>query len=246
MTSQLSAATKSSLTPTGTLRVGINHSNFLLSQHDAAGRYSGVAIDIAGEIAKRLGVTMQVVGFDTPGLMADAVARDVWDLAFMGNEPSRAKDIAFSAAYLEIEAGYLVPAGSPIRDMADVDKTGVRIALMDRSAYDLYLSRHIRHASFVRTPSIDASFEVFVADKIEVLAGLKPRLIGDAARLPGARILDGRFTSIQQSAGTPRARGEAGAIWVRALIEELKASDFVGDAIKRHAVPGVSVAPPAP
>jgi polar amino acid transport system substrate-binding protein len=241
----LSSAAIAALAPTGRLRVGINHSNFLLSQHDAAGRYSGVAIDIAGELARRLGVAVEIVGYEAPGFMAEAVAHDAWDVAFMGNEPSRAQQIAFSPAYLEIEAGYLVPPGSPIKDIAEVDRAGVRIALMDKSAYDLYLSRNIRHASFVRTASIDASFETFVADKLEVLAGLKPRLIKDHAALPGSRMLEGRFTAIQQSIGTPRSRGEEGAAYLRAYVEELKAAGFVGDAIKRHAVPGVSVAPPA-
>jgi polar amino acid transport system substrate-binding protein len=233
------------LAPTGKLRVGINHSNFLLSQHDAAGRYSGVAIDIAAELASRLGAVIEVVGFESPGLMAEAVARDAWDVAFMGAEPARAKEIAFSAAYLEIEAGYLVPPGSPIKDIAEVDRQGVRIALMDKSAYDLYLTRNIKHATIVRTPSIDASYETFVADKLEVLAGLKPRLNSDVKRLAGSRILDGRFTAIQQSVGAPRARGEAGAAFLGALVEELKASGFVGAAIAKHGVGGVSVAPPA-
>ena len=245
MTTPLTPAAIAALTPTGKLRVGINHSNFLLSSHDAAGRYSGVAIDIAAELAKRLGVSVEVVGFDAPGPMAEAVARDAWDVAFMGNEPARAKQIAFSAAYLEIEAGYLVPAGSPIQTMSDVDCEGVRVALMGRSAYDLFLERHLRHATIVRAKDIDASYDVFVADKLEVLAGLKPRLISDAKRLPGSRMLDGRFTSIQQSVGAPRSRDEAGAAYVRGLVEALKASGFVANAIARHQVSGVSVAPAA-
>lgn len=244
MTIQCSADAIAQLTPTGKLRVGINHSNFLLSQHDAAGRYSGVAIDIADELAGRLGVTLEIAGFAAPGLMAEAVARDAWDVAFMGAEPARAKQIAFSAAYLEIEAGYMVPPGSSIKDISEVDRQGVRIALMDKSAYDLYLTRNIKHATIVRTGSIDASYEQFVADQLEVLAGLKPRLNGDVKRLPGSRILDGRFTAIQQSVGAPRVRGEAGALWVHAVVEELKASGFVAAAIARHAVQGVSVAPP--
>jgi len=245
MTIQRIAAASAALTPTGRLRVGINHSNFLLSHHDAAGHYGGVAIDIAGELARRLGVPVAFVGFETPGEMAAAVAAGVWDVAFMGNEPARAKEIAFSPAYLEIEAGYLVPAGSPIQGMAEVDREGVRIALMEKSAYDLYLERNLKQATRVHADSIDGSFEIFVRDKLDVLAGLKPRLVADAAQLPGSRILEGKFTAIQQSIGTPRARGDAGAAWLRACIEEFKVSGFVADAIRRHAVPGVSVAPPA-
>jgi polar amino acid transport system substrate-binding protein len=127
--------------------------------------------------------------------------------------------------------------------MDEVDRKGVRIALMGKSAYDLFLERHLQNATIVRAKDIDASYEVFVSDGLEVLAGLKPRLTSDAKSLPGSRILEGRFTAIQQSVGTPRARGDAGADWVRAVIEELKASGFVAAAIARHAVSGVSVAP---
>jgi polar amino acid transport system substrate-binding protein len=236
---------KGDLTPTGKLRVGINHSNFLLSTRDPAnGTYSGVAIDLAAELARRLGVDFEVVGFKNPGLMADAAQNGVWDIAFMGSEPARANVIAFSAAYLEIEAGYLVPARSAITRIEEVDRAGVRIALMDKSAYDLYLSRHLKHATLVRVPSIDASFEVFVKDKLEVLAGLKPRLTTDAANLPGSRILDGRFTAIQQSIGTPKDHAAAAA-YLFGFVEEMKASGQVAAAIARHGVRGVSVAPAA-
>jgi polar amino acid transport system substrate-binding protein len=242
MTTEPSTLAKADLTPTGKLRVGINHSNFLLSRRDpASGAYSGIAIDLAAELARRLGVPFEVVGFKNPGLMADAAQGGIWDVAFMGSEPARANVIAFSAAYLEIEAGYLVPPGSPIHNIDEVDRDGVRIALMDKSAYDLYLSRHLKHATLVRAPSIDGSFEVFVSDKLEVLAGLKPRLTADAANLPGSRMLDGRFTAIQQSIGTPKAR-DSGARFLFDFVEEAKASGMVAAAIAKHGVGGVSVA----
>jgi polar amino acid transport system substrate-binding protein len=246
MTTEPSPTAKADLTPTGKLRVGINHSNFLLSARDpATGAYSGIAIDLAAELARRLDVAFEVVGFKNPGLMADAAQSGIWDVAFMGSEPARAHVIAFSAAYLEIEAGYLVPPGSPIRSIDEVDREGVRIALMDKSAYDLYLSRHLQHATLVRAPSIDASFELFVSDKLEVLAGLKPRLAADAASLSGSRLLDGRFTAIQQSIGTPRDR-DVGARFLFTFVEEMKASGMVAAAIAKHGVRGVSVAPAAP
>jgi polar amino acid transport system substrate-binding protein len=180
----------------------------------------------------------------TAGALGDAVLAGAWDVAFLGAEPQRATDIAFTAAYLEIPATYLVPAGSPIRSIADVDRDGVRIAVAEKSAYELYLSRSIKHARLVLTKGIDASFDAFVRDKLEVLSGLRPRLISDVAKLPGARILDGQFTAVQQAVGTPKARTAASA-WLRAFVEDIKASGFVADAIARHASAGVSVAPPA-
>ncbi len=233
---------KIELTPKGKLRVGVNHSNFLLSTRDpVSGTYSGIVIELATEIACRLDVVFEVVGFKNPGLMADAAQSDQWDVAFMGSEPARANVIAFSSAYLEIDAGYLVPPGSPIQNINDVDRGGVRIALMDKSAYDLYLSRHLKHATLIRTASIDASFEVFVRDQLEVLAGLKPRLTTDASNYSGARILDGRFTAIQQSIGTPKRR-EAGAKFLLAFVDEIKASGIVEALIAKHNVSGVAVA----
>jgi len=245
MTTEPDSAARAELVPTGRLRVGINRSNFLLSSRDpSTGNYRGVAIDLASEVARRLGTGFDVVGYDTPGAMADAAVSDVWDICFMGSEPARAQTISFSAAYLEIDAGYLVPPGSGIRGLVDVDREGVRISLMDKSAYDLYLSRHIRHATLVRSPSIDASYDRFVADGLEVLAGLKPRLSIDADKLAGSRILDGRFTAIQQSIGSVRGR-EAGAAFLARFVEEAKASGFVAGVIARNGVRGVSVAPPA-
>ncbi len=242
MTTQPSIEAKIELTPKDKLRVGVNHSNFLLSTRDpVSGAYSGIVIDLAAELARRLDVAFDVVGFKNPGLMADAAQSDMWDIAFMGSEPARANVIAFSSAYLEIDAGYLVPPGSPIQHISEVDRKDVRIALMDKSAYDLYLSRHIKHATLIRTLSIDASFEVFVRDQLEVLAGLKPRLTSDASKFPGARILDGRFTAIQQSIGTPKGR-DAGAKFLLEFVEEIKATGLVETLITKHNVHGVSVA----
>jgi polar amino acid transport system substrate-binding protein len=167
------------------------------------------------------------------------------DVAFLGAEPQRAAEIAFTAAYLEIPATYLVPAGSPIRTMADVDREGVRIAVADQSAYELYLSRNIRRATLIRTQGIEGSLKTFLADKLEVLSGLKPRLLMDVEKIPGARLLDGQFTAVQQAIGTPKAR-EAAARFLRRYVEDVKASGFVAGAIARNGVRGVSVAPAAP
>src|SRR6267378_7356203 len=239
----VSPAAKSELAPTGKLRVGINYGNFLLVQkNEASGEYTGIAVDLGHELGRRLGSAVDLVAFATAGKLADAVKAGAWDVAFLGNEPQRAGDIAFSPAYLEIEAGYLVPAGSTIRTMAEVDRKGVRIATAVNSAYDLYLSRHIKNATLVRANAIQGSYDVFVTDKLEVLSGLKPRLATDAETLPGSRILDGRFTVVQQSVGTPQGR-PSGAQYLGEFAQDVKASGFVAQAIARHAIRGVSVAP---
>ena len=239
----LSAAARAELAPTGKLRVGINYGNFLLVNRDpASGEYRGIAVDLGRELGRRLGVPVDLVAFATAGKLADAAKAGAWDVAFLGNEPQPAGEIAFSPAYLEIEAGYLVPAGSTIRTMAEVDHKGVRIATALNSAYDLYLSRTLEHATLVRVQGIQASYDIFVKDKLEVLSGLKPRLVTDAETLPGSRVLDGRFTVVQQSVGTPQGR-PAGAKYLGEFARDVKTSGLVAQAIARHAVRGVSVAP---
>jgi polar amino acid transport system substrate-binding protein len=234
----------SELAPSGVLRAGINLSNFLLvSSKGPAGEPQGVAPDMAREIAARLGVPVEYVPFARPGELADAAGRNVWDIGLIAAEPARAEVIAFTAAYAEIEATYLVPAGSPLATIADVDRPGVRIAISARSAYDLWLSRHLVHAELVRAGSLDASYELFVGDKLDALAGLRPRLLQDVDKLPGARILDGRFTAVQQAVGTAKGN-EAGAAFLRDFVEEAKASGLVARLIERHGVRGLSVAPP--
>ena len=162
-------------------------------------------------------------------------------MGFLGAEPQRAAVIAFTDAYLEIPATYLVRAGSPIRSIDQVDRPGVRIATMAKSAYGLWLSRNVKKATLVRASTIAATFEMFKADKLEVLSGLLPRLVADVEQLPGARILEGKFTAVQQAIGTPKARA-AGAAYLQAFAAEMRQSGFVADAIRRHGIKGVTVA----
>jgi len=233
---------KAELAPTGVLRAGINLSNFLLvTGKSANGDPEGVAPDMAREIAGRLGVPVKYVTFPRPGELADAATKDVWDIGLIGAEPARAEQIDFTPAYVEIESTYLVPAGSPLKTLADVDRPGIKIAIAARAAYDLYLSRNLKHAELVRANSIDASYELFVKDKLDALAGLKPRLLSDVEKLPGARILDGNFITVQQAIGTPK-KNKAGAQFLREFVEEAKASGLVAKLIERHKVRGLSVA----
>ncbi len=231
------------LTPTGKLRVGVNLSNFLLVQRDPDGTIRGIVPDLAQELAKRLGVDAELHKYEKVGDVADGAKKGEWDVAFIGAEPQRAAEIDFTAPYVEIEATYLVPAGSPIKALADVDKKGVRIAVAERSAYHLWLERNIKHATLVTAAGIEASYQVFVRDKLEVLAGLKPRLMEDAAKLQGAKILEGRFTAVQQAIGTPKGRPE-GAAYLRKFAEDVKASGLVAQLIERHRIRGLSVAAP--
>ncbi len=231
------------LAPTGVLRAGINLSNFLLvSGQDAAGDPVGVAPDLAREIAAALGVPLKLVAFKSPGELADAAVAGSWDIGLIGAEPQRAEQIAFSPAYVEIVATYLVPAGSPLQTIADVDRAGVRIAVTGRSAYGLWLDRNIKHAQLVRSDTLDSAYEQFVRDRLEAYAGLEPRLLSDVAKLPGARILAGQFMAVQQAVGTGR-KNAAGAAYLRAFVEQAKASGLIARLIERHKIRGLSVAP---
>ena len=233
------------LAPTGVLRAGINMSNFLLvSGRTPDGGPAGVAPDMARAVADALGVPVRYVPYPRPGELADAAGTGAWDIGLIGAEPQRAEKISFSPAYAEIEATYLVPPGSPITAMAEVDRAGLRIAVAARAAYDLWLERNIRHATLVRAPSLDASFAVMVEQRLDALAGLRPKLIEEVEKLPGARILDGAFMTVQQAIGTARGN-EAGAAFLRDFVEQAKASGLVGRLIAGHGVRGLSVASPA-
>jgi polar amino acid transport system substrate-binding protein len=233
---------KSEFAPTGKLRVGVNLGNFLLVNKDATtGELRGVVPDLAQELALRLGVPFELVPYPGAGQVADAGSAGAWDVAFIGAEPARAEQIAFTPAYVEIPATYLVPAESPIKALAEVDRKGVRIATAARSAYDLFLSRSLKHAELVRAEGIPASYDLFVNEKLDVLSGLLPRLVSDVARLPGARILDGRFTAVQQAIGTPRAR-TGPAAYLTAFVADIKASGLVAKLIGKYGVEGVNVA----
>lgn len=241
-----SPAAVAALAPTGTLRAAINLSNFLLvTGRGADGNPEGVSPDMARELARRLGVGLELLRYKTPGEIADEADSGAWDVGNIGAEPARATSIAFTAAYCEIEATYLVPPGSEVRTVEEVDRPGMRIASASRSAYDLWLVRNIEHAELVQVAGLDGSFEAFVSQGLDALAGLRPRLLTDVERLPGARLLDGRFTAVQQAMGTPRSRDGAGFDYLSTFVEDAKASGFVAGLIDKHGVEGLSVAGPA-
>src|SRR5262250_113637 len=242
----ISPSLRSDLAPTGTLRVGINYGNPVLATKDPASEdLRGVAVDLARELGTRTGLPINLVGYDSAGKMVEALQAGGWDIAFLAIDPGRAEQISFTAPYLEIEGTYLVPARSPLRAIADIDREGVRVGISLGSAYDLFLSRSLQHAELVRAPNPNGAFELIVSGKVDVVAGVKQHLIANAAKLPGSRVLDGRFMAIQQALGISKGR-DAGLKYLREFIEDVKASGLVAQAIEKAGVSGVSIAPKAP
>ncbi|HEY4981326.1 MAG TPA: ABC transporter substrate-binding protein [Pseudolabrys sp.] len=246
MTATAKADALADLAPSGKLRAAINLGNSVLAQKNAAtGQPKGVTPDLAHELGRRLGVPVELVTFDAAGKVFDAAGTGAWDIAFVAIEPVRAAVIEFSAPYVIIEGTYMVPKDSPLKVIADVDRPGVRIAVGLKSAYDLYLTRTIKNATVVRAPAGGgkAMIDMFVNDKLEVAAGVKQPLVAYAKDHPEVRVMDGHFMEIQQAMGTPKGRTE-GAAYLRAFVEDVKASGFVAEAIKRSNQ-SAAVAPPA-
>jgi len=231
---------RSELAPTGKLRVGINFGNALLANKTAGGAETGIAVDLARELARRLGIPLEIVSYDSAGAMANAVTTGGWDVAFLASDPDRAGEIAFTAPYVDIDTTYLVPPGSTLQTLADVDRDGIRIAVSDKSAYDLFLTRTLKHAILVRAPGVNASVDLYFAQKLDALAGLRPTLVDAARKQPGSRILDDNFTVVGQAIGTPKNR-EAGAKFLREFVDDIKRSGVVAQTIDRNGIRGVSV-----
>ncbi len=232
------------LAPTGVLRAAINMGNFLLvTGRTPSGDPTGVSPDMAAAIAARLGVPVKFVPYARPGELADDAEKGVWDIGNIGAEPQRAAVINFTAAYCEIQATYLVPAGSPIRSVEEVDQPGRRVAVTARSAYGLWLENNYKKGQLLQFDNADEAIKHFVDEKMDAYAGLRPGLIDVAAKLPGSRILDGQFTAVQQAVGTPK-KNQAGFAFLRQFVEEAKHSGLIASLIERHGVVGrLSVAP---
>jgi len=236
----------SELAPTGVLRAAINMGNFLLvTGKTPSGDPSGVSADMAAAIAARLGVPVKYLPYARPGEIADDAEKGLWDIGNIGAEPQRAAVINFTSAYCEIEATYLVPAGSAIKSCAEVDQPGRRCAVTARSAYGLWLENNFKRGQLLQFDSADEAIKAFVDQKMDAYAGLRPGLIDVAAKIPGSRILDGQFTAVQQAVGTPK-KNAAGFAFLRDFVEEAKKSGLIASLIERHGVTGrLSVAPPA-
>lgn len=232
-----------SFIPTGRLRASINLGNPILANKDpATGQPVGVSIDLARAFADHLGVELELVVFDTAGKSVDAVKNERADIGFFALDPLRGQEISFTAPYVLIEGSYLVREASPLKSNEGVDQAGLRVTVGAGSAYDLYLTRELKHAQIVRAPSSPTVVDTFMAQNVEVAAGVTQQLQADAQRIPGLRLLPGRFMVIEQAMGTPKGRGQAAAERLRAFVEDMKASGFVANAIKRHGIQGAIVA----
>jgi polar amino acid transport system substrate-binding protein len=234
----------SDLAPSGTLRAAINVGNAVLAARPTTpgGEPSGVSVDLARELARRLGVPVQLIVFDAAGKVVEAGKTGGWDIAFVALDPARAAEIAQSPPYVQIEGAYLVRSGSPLKNNDEVDRKGHRIVVGRNSAYDLYLTRALKQAEIVRTPTSATVVDLFMKENYEVAAGVKQQLERDAQRVAGVRLLPGRFMVINQAMASQRSK-EAGARYVREFVEEMKASGFVARALERHKQ-SAAVAPP--
>jgi len=238
-------AVRADLASSGKLRAAINFGNPVLAQKDpATGDPRGISVDLARELGRRLDVPVELVLFDAAGKVFDAAQENRWDVAFLAIDPARATEITFTAPYVLIEGTYLIPADSPLRAIEDVDRDGVRIAVGNKSAYDLFLTRTLKHAQLVRVPTSPAAIEIFLHDRLDAAAGVKAPLIEFAKTRPDVRVMDGRFMAIEQAMGTPKRNAE-GARYLAAFVEEMKASGFVARGLERSGQHDAVVAPPA-
>ena len=234
------------IAPTGELRASINLGNpILANKNPATGLPFGVSVDLANAYAKKLGLEIELVVFDSAGKSVEAVTQERADMGFFAIDPLRGEGINFTAPYVLIEGSYLVRDDSPIQGNEEVDAVGNRVVVGKGSAYDLFLTREIKAAEIVRAPTSPTVVSVFQEGGYEVAAGVKQQLEADALKTPGLRLLPGRFMVIQQAMGLPKSRGDEAAQLLRSFVEEMKANGFVADALQRHHIAGASVAPAA-
>jgi polar amino acid transport system substrate-binding protein len=238
-----SPAAVADLAPAGKLRAVINFGNPILARKDAAGEPAGVSVDLARELAKRLAVPVELVTVASAGASVEALKAGRVDVGFFAIDPVRGVDTAFTGPYVQIEGAYLVKNDSPLRANEQVDHDGIRVAVGLKSAYDLYLSRELKKAKIERAPTSPQVVDYFIAHRLDVAAGVKQQLEMDAKRIAGLRLLPGRFMVINQAMGMRLGRA-AGIEYLTAFVEDMKASGFVAEALKRHAIEGAVVAPP--
>jgi ABC-type amino acid transport substrate-binding protein len=229
--------------PTGTLRASINLGNPILAGKNVeTGAPQGISVDLATELARRLDLVLELVVFDTAGKSVDAVTHEKADFGFFAIDPLRGQGIAFTAPYVLIEGSYLVRQDSKLQRNEEVDRAGTRVTVGLGSAYDLFLTRELKQAEIVRAPSSPTVVDVFMAQGLDVAAGVRQQLEAGAQRFAGLRLLPGRFMVIQQAMGLPKGISPQAAQYLSAFVEEMKASGFVQAAMQRHGIHGASVA----
>lgn len=237
---------RSAFAPSGRLRASINLGNPILANRNAAtGKVGGVSVDLAQELAQRLGLPLDLVVFDAAGKSVEAVTAEQADFGFFAVDPVRGQGIAFTAPYVLIEGSYLVRDASPLKSNDEVDRAGTRVVVGKGSAYDLFLTRELKAATIERAPTSPTVVDVFVETQADVAAGVKQQLEADQKRFPGHRLLPGRFMVIQQAMGLPKGRSAEAVAYLKAFVEAMKASGFVAQALQSHGIEGASVAPAA-
>jgi len=240
-----SEAVRHELAPNGVLRAAINLGNPVLAQPGSDGAEpKGITVDLARELARQLDLPVKFITYDAAGKVVEANKFASWDVCFLAIDPARATEIMFTTPYVIIEGTYLVRDGAPFRAVDELDRPGVRIAVCKGAAYELYLTRTIKHAELVRSATSAAAMEQFLADGLDAAAGVRQPLVKFAQAHAGLRVLDGRFMAIEQAMGTPVDRPDAGA-FLRSFVEAMKASGFVAAALERSGQGDAAVAPPA-
>jgi polar amino acid transport system substrate-binding protein len=240
-----SADAVAALAPHGRLRAAINLGNAVMAQKDpATGALGGVSVDLARELGRRLQVPVELAPYDTAGKVVEALGQNDWDVAFLAIDPGRAATIRYTAPYVYIDGTYLVRADSPWRKVEDLDRAGVRVAVERNAAYDLYLSRTLKHAEIVREPTSQGSFDLFFQGGTDAAAGVRQALAAAAKGRSGLRILDGGFQRIEQAMGMPRGRDGVGGACLEAFLDEMKRSGFVRAALDRSGQADAVMAPP--
>ena len=234
----VSDVVKQQLAPTGVLRAGINLSNFLLVSGTAAdGSPQGISPDIANLVASTLGLPCELICFDRPGKLADAVNQDIWDIGNIAFEAERAQTLDFSHPYVVIEANFLVRHDDDFLTNDDVDRAGTKIAVSERSAYDLWLTDHFSQAQIIRASSIQAAHDLFFEEKVDVLASLKPKLLEDLANHSGLRMIDPPFTAVKQSIGVAKCKADSIA-FTNALIAQSIENGWIAAQLEIHGMTG--------
>jgi ABC-type amino acid transport substrate-binding protein len=230
--------------PGGTLRASINLGNPVLARTDKdTRRPKGVSIDLADALGEVLGLPVELVVFNTAIKSVEAVVSEHADVGFFAIDPQRATAIHFTPPYVLIEGCYMVREASHFQANGEIDAAGHRVVVSKGSAYDLYLSRELKHATIVHAPTSAAVVDLFVEQRLDVAAGVRQQLEADARRLGGMRLLPGRFMMIRQAMGMPKSRGTEATQFLSTFVEHMKANAFVADALKRHHIEGTSVAP---
>jgi polar amino acid transport system substrate-binding protein len=233
-----------SLAPTGRLRAAINLGNAVLAQRSATGELTGVSVVLAKTLGERLNLPVDLIPYDAAARVFEAAGSGAWDIAFLANEPERAAKISFSAPYVSIDGTYLVRRDAPFARVADLDRKGITIAVGQGAAYDLALTRVLKNAELKRAPTSAAAIALFLSGATDAAGGVRQALMDAARTRNDVRVLPDRFTQIEQCMAVPRGR-EAGAAYVRAFLEEMKASGRVRAALDATGQDGAVVSPPA-